>query len=103
QRAEDNGGEPYISNYSLAIEAYQMVLQQFSDRDNDAVYYQLGKAYDLSSEASNSYLALTELVNRYPESQYFLEAQFRRGDYLFGQAEYRMAQEAYQAVLELGD
>ncbi len=103
QRAEDNGGEPYISNYSLAIEAYQMVLQQFSDRDNDAVYYQLAKAYDLSSEASNSYLALTELVNRYPESQYFLEAQFRRGDYLFGQAEYRMAQEAYQAVLELGD
>lgn len=102
-RAEELGGEPYLPDYALAIEAYQMLLQQFPDRNNDAVYYQLAKAYDMSGDAGNSYLALSELVNRYPESLYYLEAQFRRGDYLFGKTEYKMAQDAYQAVLDRGD
>ena len=102
-RAEDNNAEPYLPDYTLAIEAYQLVLQQFPDKNNDAIYYQLAKAYDLSSNAGGSYSALTELVNRYPQSTYYLEAQFRRGDYLFGQTEYKMAQDAYQAVLDLGD
>lgn len=102
-RSEEIGGEPYLADYSLAIEAYQLVLQQFPDRENDSIYYQLAKAYDLSGDAGNSYLALSELVNRYPQSKHYLEAQFRRGDYLFGQTEYKMAQDAYQAVLDQGD
>jgi len=102
-RAEETDGDPYLPDYTLAIEAYQLVLQQFPDKDNAAIYYQLAKAYDLSGNAGGSYSALTELVNRYLQSNYYLEAQFRRGDYLFGQSEYKMAQDAYQAVLDLGD
>lgn len=103
EQAEQSGDEPYLPDYTLAIEAYQLVLQQFPDQENDAVYYQLAKAYDLSGNAGGTYSALTELVNRYPHSSYFLEAQFRRGDYLFGQEEFKMAQDAYQAVLDQGD
>src|SRR5690554_3716464 len=84
EQAEQSGAEPYLPDYTRAIEAYQLVLQQFPDQENDAVYYQLAKVYDLSGNAGGSYAALTELVNRYPYSNYYLEAQFRRGDYLFG-------------------
>ena len=102
-RAEEAGGQAYLADYSLAIEAYQAVLEHQPDRENnDEVLYQLAKAYDLSGQAGQAYQALTRLVNGYPQSQYFVEAQFRRGDFLFGKAQYEPAQNAYQAVVDDG-
>lgn len=101
-RSEEQGGQ-YIADYGLAIETYREVLEQFPDRPgNDAAYYQLAKAYDLSGDGANAYQALTALVQQYPGSRYFVEAQFRRGDFLFGQADYKSAQDAYQSVLDNG-
>src|SRR5690606_16092807 len=46
--------------------------------------------------------ALTELTRQYPDSPYYLEAQFRRGEMLFANSEFDTAALAYQAVVKAG-
>ena len=102
-KSEDEGKEIYLPDYTVAIAAYLDVLARYPEREgNDAVYYQLAKAYDLAGRGAESLAALTQLVEKYPGSAFFVEAQFRRGDYLYSQGQYRLAQDAYQAVLDKG-
>jgi tetratricopeptide (TPR) repeat protein len=100
--AEDND-KVYLPNYSKAIDAYNDIIRKFPELvNNDQIYYQLAKAYDLSAQGDQSLYALTQLVNKYPKSTYYVEAQFRRGDYLFSKGRYRDAQGAYQAAVDKG-
>jgi cellulose synthase operon protein C len=100
--AED-ADKVYIANYSKALAAYNEILIRFPNlENNDQTYYQLAKAYDMGAQGDNSLNALTQLVNKYPDSTYFVEAQFRRGDYLFSKGRYREAQAAYQAAIDKG-
>lgn len=100
--AEDKE-QVYLPDYSKAIQTYKEILVRFPKQEtNDQVYYQLAKAYDMGAQGDNSLGALTELITRYPESKYFVEAQFRRGDYLYGKGRYREAQAAYQAAIDKG-
>lgn len=101
-QAED-ADKVYLPDYSKAIKAYMEILTRFPQlENNDQIYYQLAKAYDMGAQGDNSLNALTQLVNKYPESTYYVEAQFRRGDYLFSKGRYREAQVAYEAAIEKG-
>ncbi len=101
-QAED-ADKVYIADYSKAIKAYIEILTRFPKlENNDQTYYQLAKAYDMGAQGDNSLNALTQLVTKYPESIYFVEAQFRRGDYLFSKGRYKDAQVAYQAAIDKG-
>lgn len=103
ERAEKNGEELFPSDYSAAIEAYQYVLENYPERQgNDVVLYHLAKAYDISGDGQKAYEIISQLVSNYPYSVFFLEAQFRRGDYLFANKYYDDAIEAYQAVVDAG-
>ena len=45
---------------------------------------------------------LDQLVAKYPQSQWYTEAQFRRGEILFSAGRYRDAERAYDAVIDGG-
>lgn len=102
-KSEEKGDGSYVPDYSLAIKAYNDVLKRYPDRkDNDRLYYQLAKGYDMSGNASMALKTLTTLIQKYPDTQYFVEAQFRRGDHLFSQRQYKEAQDAYKSVFDKG-
>lgn len=103
QRAENKMVETAEDEMAGAIEAYEQLLAKYPDRQgNDQVLYQLARAYDLRG-MSDQYLAtLTTLVNDYPESEFWVEAQFRRGDLLFSNRQYSSAEQAFRTVIEAG-
>jgi len=87
-----------------SIILYTQVLERYPDRDdNDAVLYQLSRAYEYANEPARSLSTLAQLVQQYPHSQYLVEAHFRRGEILFVQQDYLAAEKAYQAVVNAGD
>jgi tetratricopeptide (TPR) repeat protein len=86
-----------------SIELYQSVLSLYPERtDNDSVLYQLARAYEMDGQPRQSLDTLATLVQQYPQSQYVLEAQFRRGEILFEQRDYEHAEQAYRAVVSSG-
>ncbi|MGB5717395.1 MAG: tetratricopeptide repeat protein [Gammaproteobacteria bacterium] len=86
-----------------SIELYQSVLSLYPQRaDNDSVLYQLARAYEMDGQPRQSLDTLATLVQHYPQSQYVLEAQFRRGEILFEQRDYDNAEQAYRAVVSSG-
>jgi len=86
-----------------SIELYRNVLSLYPHRaDNDSVLYQLARAYEMDGQPQDSLDTLAELVQQYPQSNYALEAQFRRGEILFEQRDYLLAEQAYSAVVSSG-
>ncbi len=102
-KAEEVGDDSFIPEYAEAIAGYEKSLADFpSQEGNDEVLYMLAKSYDLDGNGIKSLEALTRLVTEYPNSQYMVEAQFRRGDYLFVFGEYKASQDAFQYVVDNG-
>jgi TolA-binding protein len=69
---------------------------------NDAVLYQLARAYELNAQPDKALASLDQLVVSYPSSHYIDEVQFRRGELLFSSKSYPAAQAAYEAVVKIG-
>jgi len=86
-----------------AIHLYSALLAAYPKyQRNDAVLYQLARAYELDGQADKALSALDRLVTNYPNSRYIDEAQFRRGEILFAAKSYPAAQAAYDAVVKIG-
>jgi len=82
-----------------AIRLYDTYLTHYpNDPDNDHVLYQQAKAYDLRGEIDKTLTILQRLVERYPNSRYFDEANFRRGEILFSQKQYAEAEHAFYKI-----
>lgn len=100
--AGDEAGQ--TTQLSLAIAAYEGVLQQYPGRvDNDRVLYQLARTHDVQGNLENNQAILDRLVMVHPDSRYRGEAQFRRGELLFSQGRYEEARTAFQDVVTLGE
>jgi TolA-binding protein len=94
----------YPEQVGDSIRLYQEVLKRYPDRpDNDRVLYQLARAKERSGQAEQSLATLVRLIAQYPQSRHAREAQFRRGEILFVQGDYRRAEQAYRAVVTAGD
>jgi tetratricopeptide (TPR) repeat protein len=96
-----------ISNEGLrateAIHLYSALLKTYPKYErNDAVLYQLARAYELDAQPDKALKTLDRLVKDYPSSHYIDEAQFRRGEVLFSAKSYAAAQAAYEAVVKIG-
>lgn len=65
--------------------------------------YRLAHTYSLAAEEELSLEALTRLVDDHPQSPFYVEAQFRRGEILFQQEALAQAAEAYAAVIKVPD
>jgi TolA-binding protein len=86
-----------------AIELYKNLLVKYPYYErNDQVLYQLSRAYEETGQIEKAMLVLNQLVKDYPHSRHFDEAQFRRAEYFFTRKKYLDAEEAYQAVLDIG-
>jgi TolA-binding protein len=86
-----------------AIHLYSALLKAYPKYErNDAVLYQLARAYELNAQPEKALASLDKLVSGYPASHYIDEAQFRRGELLFASKSYPAAQAAYEAVVKMG-
>ena len=82
-----------------AIEIYNTYLRTYPQADdNDQILYQLAKAYELSGDIDNNIVTLETLTSKYPDSPYFDEAQFRRGEILFSLQDYPGAEKAFSYI-----
>jgi tetratricopeptide (TPR) repeat protein len=96
-----------VSNEGLrateAIHLYSALLKAYPKYErNDAVLYQLARAYELNVQPEKALASLDQLVAQYPGSRYIDEAQFRRGEILFTDKSYVKSQAAYEAVIKIG-
>ena len=90
-------------DYDQVINDYENLLVTYPERENnDELLYQLAKALDIQGRTDESLTRLTELVTRFPNSQYFVEAQFRRGDLLFSRKRYVGSGKAFEDVIAAG-
>jgi tetratricopeptide (TPR) repeat protein len=83
-----------------AIAAYERLLaEQPQGADTDVAIYQLARAHESLGEPDAALARLDELVTGHPDSAYYDEAQFRRGETFFSAQRYADAERAYAAVL----
>nr|WP_227520974.1 tetratricopeptide repeat protein [Marinobacter aromaticivorans] len=99
-RAERIMTDTAEDDLSGAIAAYTDLLAEYPGRKgNDQIYYQLARAWELRGTTDEQLKALNTLVTRYPDSEYWLEAQFRRADILFINGRYPEAEKAFAEVV----
>ncbi|MDK2776477.1 MAG: tetratricopeptide repeat protein [Pseudomonadota bacterium] len=102
----DSAGVVSTAERSLAVGAvrdYERLLAAYPDRsDNDALLYQLARAYRLAGRTSAAIVTLQQLVRQYPRSVYYLESEFRLGQLLYERADYQQAAGAYQRLRDYG-
>lgn len=103
-QADDAAAPLYPEQVNDSIRLYNDVLKQYPERaDNDRVLYQLARAHERNAQPELSLTTLVRLVDDYPQSDYLREAQFRRGEILFVQRDYRGAEQAYREVVAAGE
>jgi tetratricopeptide (TPR) repeat protein len=86
-----------------AIKLYESLLKQFPKYErNDAVMYQLSRAYETEAQPEKALAVLDKMVAQYPSSKWNTEAQFRRGELLFSAARYKDSEQAYAEVIAAG-
>lgn len=90
-------------NYNTAIALYQELLANTTVPEERAeAYYLLSKAYAMDGDLDNARVALDDLVKHHPNSEWALEAQFRRGEMLFSEGDFEYAEHAYADVIRRG-
>ena len=88
---------------AAAIKLYTTLLSIYPNYEhNDAVLYQLARAYDTTGQPDEALHILDLIVQRYPGGKDIDEVQFRRGELLFSARRYPEAQQAYAAVIARG-
>lgn len=85
----------------VAIHLYETFLKTYPDGiNNDLILYQLAKAYELNLQHQKILMTLNTLVRRFPKTLYIEEVQFRRGEIYFSLGQYKLAQQAYENILD---
>ncbi|MBR9805084.1 tetratricopeptide repeat protein, partial [bacterium] len=80
---------PATEIYANAINTYTTLLREQQHRqDNDKLLYPLAKAYELSGDIDKALSTMTQIADNYPDSEYYSEVQFRRGEILFSRELY---------------
>jgi TolA-binding protein len=94
------GGSDQRPAFLAAVEDYRALLREYpAYAAADDVHYQIARAYDNARDDARSLAALTTLIEAYPRSARYLEAQFRRGEILFARGDYAAAERAYNEVV----
>jgi tetratricopeptide (TPR) repeat protein len=102
-RIEKNLAQGSPLDTSDAILLYTKLLAAYPKFErNDAVLYQLARAYEADQQDAKALATLDQLVRRYPASSHRDEADFRRGEMLFMARRWPDATAAYAAVITIG-
>lgn len=99
--SDENSAQQLADNkLDRAIELLETSLQDYPKaKNNDKTLYQLAKAYDQKGNYDKTHSALKRLVNSYPKSTYYLEAQFRLAEYAFSAQKYARAEDKYTEII----
>jgi cellulose synthase operon protein C len=90
----------YYASIDRSIGLLQTLLRDHPGAENtDKTLYQLARAYDQRGLFDKSNETLTQLVNRYPKSSYYVESQFRLAEHAFISNNYSKAEDLYTDVL----
>ena len=90
--------------FAAAVTLYAALLEENPDyADRDRILYQLARANEATGEPNKALEILDRLVADHPDSPYFDEAQFRRGEILFFSKRFTEAETAYAAVVADGE
>jgi outer membrane protein assembly factor BamD (BamD/ComL family) len=104
RQSENRMAEHAVDTLDPAIDAYNDLLATYPDRPgNDQVLYQLAKAYGMQGRARAERESLDRLVTDHPDSEVWVESQFRRGELLFNEDRFAAAQRAFEAVIQADD
>ncbi len=87
-----------------AIATYRRILAEYPDyARNDQVLYQMARAHDELGEPDEAMAVMERLIAEHAGSEYGAEVFFRRAEYYFVRRKYLDAEEAYSAVIALGE
>lgn len=99
----ESGAESAAIYYDEAVQLYTALLEANPDyAGRDKILYQLSRAYETTGDPDAALLTLDRLVADHPDSSYFAEGQFRRGEILFMAKDYTAAERAYAGVIGVG-
>lgn len=97
---EVSSEEEFDKTVFNTIKLLEETLHDFPNaKGNDHIMYQLAKAHDQLGQADKAVSILSEMVNKYPVTQYFIEAKFRIAEFSFINGNYFKAEDAYTDVL----
>lgn len=105
QVSDDEAGDSaeyrlYSERLQRSITLLRTSLRDFPDAEgNDSLLYQLAKAQAQIGQYEESIDNLKRLVEKYPRSRYFVEAQFRIAEDAFSLQDYSVAEYAYSEVI----
>jgi TolA-binding protein len=89
--------------YAEAASLYLALLNSNPDYvAADRILYQLSRTYEAMGDSEQALETLDRLVSDYPGSDFFDEAQFRRGEILFVEKRFPSAEVAYAEVIARG-
>lgn len=89
-----------IQDYSLLIQRFKATKDRFQySKKADAVYYLLGYALYEQDKRDEAVKVFEELVKKYPQSDYWMEVNFRLGEFFFETGQMAEAIEAYGRIL----
>lgn len=96
--------EAQAESLRKTVDLLRSTLAEFPNaKDADLTLYQLAQSYEKLGMADESLDALRQLTERFPQSAYFAEAQFRVGEFAFLQDDYLNAEIAYTDVVFAGE
>ncbi len=88
--------------YKDAIARYKTLLVDPRNGDTEDILYHLAEAYDALDDRAATNHYLDRLIKEFPNSDYRIEAHFRRAERAFSEKEYDLAVENYAFVVEQG-
>jgi tetratricopeptide (TPR) repeat protein len=87
-----------------AIALYDRILTNYPHYpNNDQVLYQKARTYEELGRIEKAMAVMDRLVVKYPHSRYLDEVQFRRAEYFFTRKKYLDAEDAYAAIISMGE
>jgi len=97
-------GEAVPAGPREAIRTYKKILETYPNYErNDQVLYQMSRAYDEIGQPDEAMAVMDQFVAKYPYSRYLDEVFFRRGEYYFVRKKFIDAENAYGAIIRMGE
>ena len=88
--------------YQDAVVLYESLLASSEPEGRDQILYQLARAHDLVGETEATVGYLDRLIDEHPDSNYIVEARFRRAEIAFSAGRYAAAEVDYGYVVSQG-
>ena len=88
--------------YKDAIARYKALLADPHNGDAEDILYHLAEAYDALDDRKETNVYLDRLIKEFPNSDYRVEAHFRRAELAFSAKDYDRAVDDYAFVVEQG-